>query len=101
MHVKLWRVLHRVLFCLFLMPFLALSAAEQKQPRLVVTIVVDQLRYDYLERFQHQFSSRGFRLFMDRGVYMKFGRYDYYPTVTGPGHASVYGGAGPAIHGVL
>ncbi|MGV3773820.1 MAG: alkaline phosphatase family protein [Verrucomicrobiales bacterium] len=77
------------------------SEAKGETPKLVVAIVVDQLRYDYLERFHHQFSTNGFKAFTERGTFMTFGRYDYAPTVTGPGHASVFAGSGPAMHGII
>ena len=75
--------------------------ARAENPRLIVAIVVDQLRYDYLERFEDQFTRDGFRLFTRKGTFMTFARYDYCPTVTGPGHASVLGGCGPAMHGII
>jgi predicted AlkP superfamily pyrophosphatase or phosphodiesterase len=77
----------------------AASAAET--PKLVVTIVVDQMRYDYLERFEPFFGRNGFRLLTERGSFMTFARYNYMPTVTGPGHASYLSGGGPAMHGIL
>ncbi len=77
------------------------SFVQSQQPKLVLTIVVDQLRYDYLERFEPHFSKNGFRLLMDRGAFMTFGRYNYVPTVTGPGHASYLSGGGPAVHGIM
>ena len=81
---------------------LALNApARAAQPKLVVAILVDQMRYDYLERFHHQFSSNGFRLLMDRGAFMTFAHYNYIPTVTGPGHASFMSGSVPMIHGII
>src|SRR5687767_4847455 len=70
-------------------------------PKLIIAILIDQLRYDYLERFQHQFTTNGFRLFMDRGVFMSFAHYNYMPTVTGPGHASFLSGATPMMHGII
>lgn len=70
-------------------------------PKLIVAIVVDQLRYDYLERFHHQFTPRGFRLLTDEGTFMTFAHYDYLPTVTGPGHASFLSGSTPALHGII
>ena len=81
---------------------LALGLAGNRQlacagePKLVVSIMVDQMRYDYLERFAPFFSTNGFRLLMDHGAFMTFGRYKYTPTATGPGHASYLSGAGPA-----
>ena len=71
------------------------------EPKLVLAIVVDQLMSDYLERFAPHFSTNGFRLLMERGAMMTFGRYNYVPTVTGPGHASFLSGAGPSVHGIM
>lgn len=84
--------------------FLAASAAVPvlaAPPKLVVTILVDQMRYDYLERFGDQFSTNGFRMLTERGALMTFARYDYAPTVTGPGHASFLSGSTPAMHGII
>lgn len=70
-------------------------------PKLVVTIMVDQLRADYLDRFAPDFTTNGFKLFTEQSAYMTFARYSYAGTVTGPGHASYLSGAGPAMHGIL
>lgn len=70
-------------------------------PKLVVTIVVDQMRYDYLERASDKFVNEGFRLLMERGAFMTSARYNYFPTFTGPGHASYLSGSGPAVHGII
>jgi predicted AlkP superfamily pyrophosphatase or phosphodiesterase len=75
------------------------SRAEEQ--KLVLAIVVDQLRYDYLERFRDQFPDGGFRLLTDHGAFMTFAHYDYSPTVTGPGHATFLSGAPPAVHGII
>ncbi len=77
----------------------ALSHAES--PKLVVAILVDQLRYDYLERFKDQFGKGGFRLLMEEGAFLTFAHYNYCPTVTGPGHASFLSGAPPSVHGII
>jgi predicted AlkP superfamily pyrophosphatase or phosphodiesterase len=70
-------------------------------PKLVLTIIVDQMRYDYLERSPHLFAPNGFRLLLERGAFMTSAKYNYYPTVTGCGHASYLSGCGPAVHGIL
>jgi hypothetical protein len=70
-------------------------------PKLVVTILVDQLRHEYLERFGSHFTNNGFRMFTERGATMTFARYDYANTVTGPGHASFLSGATPSMHGII
>lgn len=88
-------------FTLSAVPAAPLRAADTARPKIIVAVVVDQLRADYLERFQHQFVEGGFRLLTEGGAHMTFAHYDYFPTVTAPGHASVFSGAPPAIHGII
>src|SRR5690554_53846 len=71
------------------------------QPKLVVGIVVDQMRYDYLTRFYNKYSEGGFKLLMNEGFNCKNNHYNYTPTYTGPGHASIYTGTTPKYHGVI
>ncbi|WP_395736959.1 alkaline phosphatase family protein [Prosthecobacter sp.] len=77
------------------------QAVPPKAPKLVVAILVDQLRYDYLERFHSQFVDGGFRELTDKGAFMTFAQYNYYPTITAPGHASFFSGSPPMMHGVI
>lgn len=77
-----------------------IKKAEQP-PKLVVGIVVDQMRQEYLYRFDSKLSNAGFKRLIDDGFMLKNGHYNYAPTVTGPGHASVYTGTTPAIHGII
>lgn len=78
-----------------------LHAAPPPKPKLVVAIVVDQLRYDYLDRFHHQFTEGGLKLLTDKGAFMTFAQYDYSPTITAPGHASYFSGSAPVMHGII
>jgi predicted AlkP superfamily pyrophosphatase or phosphodiesterase len=71
------------------------------RPKLVLAITVDQLRYDYLERFHDQFGDGGFKKLTDQGAFLTFARYNYYPTITGPGHASLWSGCPPSMHGII
>ena len=71
-----------------------------QQPKLVVGIVVDQMRYDYLYRFSQNYGKGGFKRLMTEGFLCKNAQYNYVPTYTGPGHASIYTGTSPAIHGI-
>jgi len=71
------------------------------QPKLIVGIVVDQMRYDYLYRFQDKFGKGGFKKLMADGFNCKNANYNYVPTYTGPGHASIYTGTTPALHGII
>lgn len=79
-----------------------LTFAEQKpKPKLIVGIVVDQMRQEYLYRFADRYREGGFKRLMNEGFMMKNGHYNYIPTYTGPGHASIYTGATPATHGII
>jgi len=71
-----------------------------QQPKLVVGIVVDQMRYDYLYRFSNNYSQGGFKRLLKEGFLCRNAQYNYVPTYTGPGHASIYTGTTPAIHGI-
>jgi predicted AlkP superfamily pyrophosphatase or phosphodiesterase len=75
--------------------------AQQKSPRLVVGIVVDQMRQEYLYRFDSKFGQGGFKRLTGEGFQLKNAHYNYVPTETGPGHASVYTGTTPAVHGII
>jgi predicted AlkP superfamily pyrophosphatase or phosphodiesterase len=74
---------------------------ENKQPRLVVGIIIDQMRYDYLAKYYNKFSDNGFKKLLQQGFNCKNTNYNYAPTYTGPGHASVYTGTVPSFHGVI
>lgn len=74
---------------------------QQQQPKLVVGVVVDQMCYDYLYRFQDHFGKNGFRKLMEKGTHFRNVNYNYVPTYTGPGHASVYTGTTPENHGIV
>ena len=70
-------------------------------PKLVVGIVVDQMRYDYLTRFWEDYGNGGFKRMVNEGFLCKNHHFNYAPTSTGPGHASVYTGTTPAVHGII
>jgi predicted AlkP superfamily pyrophosphatase or phosphodiesterase len=72
-----------------------------ERPKLVVGIVIDQMRYDYLTRFYNRFGEGGFKRMMNEGFNCKNNHFNYIPTYTGPGHASIYTGTTPKYHGVI
>lgn len=76
-------------------------SAQNENPKLVVGIVVDQMRYDYLTRFYDKYDEGGFKRMMQEGFNCKNNHYNYVPTYTGPGHASIYTGTTPKYHGVI
>lgn len=73
----------------------------QEPPKLVVGIVVDQMRYDYLYRYWDKYEEGGFKRILNEGFSFDHALYNYAPTFTGPGHASVFTGATPSIHGII
>jgi predicted AlkP superfamily pyrophosphatase or phosphodiesterase len=80
---------------------LAFASAYNGRPKLVVIVVIDQFRADYLERFHDQFADGGFRLFLDRGAVFTDCYYNYANTRTAPGHATLLTGAYSNGHGIL
>lgn len=93
----------RSLICFFvgIFSFLAAKSQNVDRPRLVVGIVVDQMRQEYLYRFYDKYGADGFKRLMGEGYVLKNAHYNYAPTYTGPGHASIYTGTTPAIHGIV
>jgi predicted AlkP superfamily pyrophosphatase or phosphodiesterase len=71
------------------------------RPKLVVGVVVDQMRYDYLYRFYNKYEEGGFKRLMRDGFNCRNHHFHYAMTVTAAGHASVYTGSIPAIHGII
>jgi predicted AlkP superfamily pyrophosphatase or phosphodiesterase len=92
-------------FCLailiaFLTPASASAQVYEGRPKLIVIVVIDQFRGDYLNRYRSQFKGRGFRLFMDEGAWFTDCYYDYANTKTAPGHATLGTGAYSDGHGI-
>ena len=77
------------------------SKPADVRPKLVVVIVVNQFRYDFLERFRDYFGTGGFRRLMDNGAFFTNANYIYVPTFTAPGHAAIFTGSVPAMNGMV
>jgi predicted AlkP superfamily pyrophosphatase or phosphodiesterase len=77
------------------------NAAPQARTRLVLLIVVDQFRYDYLERFNDLFAPNGIKHLLRDGASWTETNYDHMPTYTAPGHATLMTGAWPAETGIV
>jgi predicted AlkP superfamily pyrophosphatase or phosphodiesterase len=90
----------RIVQVLFLL-MTTYAVSQQQRPKLVVGIVVDQMKPDYLQRFYNDFSDNGFKRLLKEGYTFHNTHYNYLPTYTAPGHASIYTGATPAIHGIV
>ncbi|MFM7105436.1 MAG: alkaline phosphatase family protein, partial [Flavobacteriales bacterium] len=77
------------------------SAQTITTPKIVIGITVDQMRYDYLQRYQNDFSQDGFLRLIREGFMATNHHYNYIPTYTGPGHASIFTGTTPSLHGII
>ncbi len=98
-----------VLLLLYLVP-ISVSAqpkrANSPSPKLVVAIVIDQLRYDYLERFDEHYvaatkTSGGFKRLIEQGALLTNAHYSYMNTYTAPGHCTIFTGVVPAKSGIV
>src|SRR5665811_1755771 len=78
----------------------SLFAATPKKPKLVLAIVIDQFRYDYLTRFRSEYKT-GFERLLTKGAVFTNARYEHFPTVTAVGHSTFLSGATPAISGII
>jgi hypothetical protein len=84
----------------FISPFSAPAQVYVGKPKLIVIVVIDQFRGDYLNRDRDQFKGRGFNLFMKDGAWFTDCYYDYANTKTAPGHATIGTGAYTDGHGI-
>lgn len=87
---------------LFILLLLGANAQSNNEPpKLVVGIVVDQMRQNYIEKYWNKYGSGGFKRLVNEGYNCRNTHYNYIPTYTGPGHASIYTGTTPATHGII
>ena len=93
---------------LFVISLILLQSCENNsnqktssKPKLVVGIVVDQMRYDYLTRFQDRFGEDGFKRLIKEGFSLQNAHFSYIPTYTAVGHSSAYTGTTPDHHGII
>ena len=101
-------------YCIFVLMITSLNAQSVKpaakktvdksaaaKPKLVVGIVIDQMRWDYLHRFNTLFGTGGFKRLTGEGFSCDNTLIPYTPTYTAPGHTCIYTGSVPAIHGIV
>ena len=77
------------------------TKAQTKKPKLVVGIVIDQMRYDYLTRYAERYGEDGFNRILKNGFSLENAHYNFMPTYTAPGHASIFTGTTPSSHGII
>lgn len=78
----------------------AFTQSQAEKPKLVVGLVVDQMRWDYLYRFAERYGNNGFKRLLREGFSCENTYINYIPTYTAIGHSSIYTGSVPAIHGI-
>jgi predicted AlkP superfamily pyrophosphatase or phosphodiesterase len=91
----------RLVFFLFLLVTISATAQNLDRPKLVVGIVVDQMRWDYLYRFYDRYGTDGFKRMLKEGFSCENTFIPYTPTYTAAGHTSVYTGSTPALNGIM
>lgn len=91
----------RFLSLLYFLSLCLTASTQNEKPKLVVGIVVDQMRYDYLTRFENKYGEGGFKRLIREGFNCKNNHFNYIPTYTGPGHASIFTGTTPKNHGII
>ena len=77
------------------------NSKNLEKPKLVVGIVIDQMRYDYLTRFYNRYGEDGFKRLLNNGFSLENAQYNYIPTYTAVGHTSIYTGTTPDNHGII
>ncbi len=76
-------------------------AIPSEKPKLIVKIVVSQMRFDYINRYWDKFSEGGFKMLTNEGANCKNARYNYLLTQPYPGIATISTGTNPAVHGII
>lgn len=77
------------------------ATPSSSKPKLVIGIVIDQMRYDYIFRYWNKFGNNGFKRLVNDGFFCKNTTFNYMPTYTAPGHAAIYTGTTPSVNGII
>lgn len=96
--------LKQIIFAAFTLSLVIVTAQAQdiiKKPKLVVLIVVDQMRADYLTRYWDYFGQGGFKKLATQGANFTNAHFNYFPTYTAAGHAAISTGATPGVNGIV
>lgn len=95
------KILALSLLSIVLFASCTIQRKSPQKPKLVVGIVIDQMRYDYLTRFANKYGNDGFNRIIKNGYSLENAHYNYIPTFTAVGHTSIYTGTTPTNHGII
>ena len=98
--MKKINLLLTLLLTAFVVPAFAGKPVESIRPKLIVGLVVDQMRWDYLYRFYDEYGNGGFKRMLNEGYSFDNCQINYIPSITAIGHTSIYTGSVPSIHGI-
>ena len=98
-------MLNKLLLLIFFLFISQLALTQQNElvdkPKLVIQIIVEQMRYDILQRYWERFSEKGFKRLIKNGTFCKNAYYDFMLTESAPGYATISTGANPSEHGIV
>ncbi len=89
-----------IVFAIFSSSLLFAQSPAPKKPKLVLAVVVDQFRYDYLLRFRNDYKA-GFARILEHGAVFTDAHHEHFPTVTAIGHSTFLSGATPSLSGIV
>src|SRR5919112_1830064 len=92
--------MRRAIFLYFFVAAAVFAADAPKKPRLVINVAIDQFRFDYLTRFESEYTGGLKRLWQNGAVFTN-AYYEHFPTVTAVGHSTMMSGATPSVSGIL
>ncbi len=92
------KFLFSTLLCIF--SFSSIHSQYDEKPTLIVALLIDQLRYDYIPKYWYHYSEGGFKKLVSEGYFNANAHYSYMPTFTGVGHATIGTGTTPSLHGI-
>lgn len=97
---KKYFMVRKLFFSMILLMGWISGIAQNNKPKLVVGLVIDQMRWDYLYRYSNLYGSGGFKRLLKDGFTAENTMIPYMPTYTAPGHSCIYTGSVPAINGI-
>lgn len=101
MNSRIMKYISTIFTVSFLLMTTVSAQPKPNAPKLIVNIVVDQMRQDYLYRFWDLYGEDGFKKLVNHGYDFSNCHFTYFPTYTAAGHANISTGATPSVHGIV